>query len=81
MEEFHSLWLFDSLILNYVLEKLATASVFHYQVKLLWSFYNFIKLDNVRMPNQLKDVDFSGYSLNVGNVLNFVFFKYFNSDL
>lgn len=39
----------------------------------------FVKLDNVRVPNYLEDVDFPGDSLDIRLVFDLVFFKDFDS--
>lgn len=86
VEELACFWLFNSLILNNVIEQLAAASVLHDQVELFGSLDYlkrtvllvekpyFIKLDYIGVPNQLENVDFSCDSLHVCDILDLVFF-------
>ena len=78
MEKFEGLWLLHSLILDDVVEKLATISILHDEVQLLGRLDDFIELDNVRVSDHLQDVDFSCDSFDIVNVLNLVFFENFD---
>lgn len=53
----------------------------HDQVKLRLCFDDFIKLDNVRMSNDLQYVNFPGDTLDIIDIFNFGLFKDFDSDL
>ena len=59
MEEPASLFLLESLVLDNILKKFTALHELHYQEQLLGSLYNFVKLDNTRVPYQFKDVDLS----------------------
>ena len=62
-------------VLHDVVEKFATTRVFHNEIKLLWRFYNFIKLNDVRMADHFQDVDLSGDSFDVRYICNPFLFK------
>jgi hypothetical protein len=64
--------LFHSLVLNNVVKKLTPACIFHDQVKLFRGLYDLIELYNVRMSNQLQDVNLSRHPLNIAHILNFL---------
>ena len=97
VKESASFWLFHSLVLNNVVEKLSSTSVLHDQIELLRSLNDlmnssirmpkyckstyFVELDDVRMSDQLEDVDFSGDSFDVRDILDFVFLKNFDCNL
>lgn len=53
----------------------------HDQVKLGLCFDDFIKLNDVRMSNNLQDMNFSGDTLNIINIFNFGLFKDFDCNL
>lgn len=74
------LFLLEFGIFNYVVEELATAGIFHYEVKLFWSFYNLIQLNNIRVPYLLENMDFASNSLDVRGICYAVFFQYFDAD-
>ena len=75
MEEFNCHRLFHSVIFNDMVKKLTTTDILHDEVQLFWSLNNFVQLDNIGMPDHLKNMDFSSHSLNVINVLNLVLFQ------
>ena len=80
MEEFEGCGLLHSLVLDNEVKKLATISILHDQVELLRGFYDFIKLNDVWVPDHFQDVDFSCNSFDIINVLDFIFFKNFDSN-
>ena len=80
VKELQGLGLLDSLVLDDEVEELALVGVLHDQVELLGRFDDFVQLYDVGMPDHLQDVDFSGNSFNVVDVLDFVFFKDFDRD-
>lgn len=53
---------------NDVIEKLAVLYVLHNQKQMAGGLYDFIQLDDGRMPNQFENVDLSGHSLNIGHI-------------
>ena len=56
------------------IEKLATRSILHNEVELFWCFDDLVELNDVGVSYHLEDVDFTSYSLNIVDILNFVFF-------
>ena len=81
LEELGGLLFFQSGLANDVVEKLAAASILHYQIKLFWSLNNLIELDNVWVPDELQDVDFSRYSFHIGDISYSIFFQNLNRHL
>lgn len=73
--------LVDPLVFNYVVEELTVLHVLHHQKKLFGGFDYLIELDDVRVPDQLQDVDLSGHPLSVRHFRYFAFFKYFDGHL
>lgn len=73
--------LIDSCLLDNVVEELSAICVLHNQVQLLWSLNDFIKLNYIRMSNQLQYMDLPRYPFDVGNVGDSLFLEDFNSDL
>jgi hypothetical protein len=51
----------------------------HNHIQSRWSFYNFVKLNDVGMTNNFQDVYFSCNTLYVINLSDFIFFKDFDS--
>ena len=41
----------------------------------------FIKLNDIRMSNELENMDLSSHSFNITHILDLIFFKYFYSNL
>ncbi len=74
MKELDCKWLFDSLVLDDKVKKFPTLGVLHYKVKLFRRLYDFVKLNDVWMSNHFEYMNFTSYSFNVVNVLDFVFF-------
>jgi hypothetical protein len=80
LEESTGLLLLDPLYLHNVVEKLASTCIFHNKIEFFLRLNDFIKLYNLRVSNDLENVNFSGNSLNIRHIANFAFFKNFNSD-
>jgi len=55
----------ESLMGHYIIEELTILAILHDQEKLAFSLNNFVKLDYVRVPNLLKNLDLSAYSLDI----------------
>ena len=68
LEESACLLLFDPLHLDDVVEKLTALSIFHNEVQLFLGLNDLIKLDNLRVSDNLQNVDLSGHALHIGNV-------------
>jgi len=81
LEELASFLLLHPLVLDDVVEQLATRSVLHYQVEFLGSLYNFIELHHLRVLNNLQNVDFPGHSLHVGYIDDLGLLEDLDSDL
>ena len=77
--EFASLLLRETSMSNNEIEKLTAIAVLHDHVKFFISLDDFIKLDNVGVPNFLEDFYLPGDSLHIFLILNLVFFKDLNS--
>ena len=63
-----------------MLKQLSARTIFHDQVEIVVVFDHLIQLNDVRMPNFFQDCDFSIYSVNIGLILDFIFFQYFDGD-
>ena len=68
LEESACFLLFDPLDLDDVVEKLAPLSIFHNKVQLFLGLNDLIKLDNLRVSDDLQNVDLSGHTLHIGNI-------------
>ena len=66
---------------NNEIEKLTAIAVLHDHVKFFFGFDDFIKLNDIRMPDFFQDFDFSCNSFDILLIMNFVFLKDFNCDL
>jgi len=66
---------------NYVVEQLATRSVFHNQHQGSWSFYYFVKLHHMRVLNYLEDMYFSTHTLDISIINQFRFLENLACDL
>jgi hypothetical protein len=62
-----------------VIKKLSTTSVLHDQVQLSRCLDDFIKLYNVRMPDQLQNMDLSRYPLDICKFHDPLLLKHFHS--
>lgn len=71
--------LFKSLLFHNVLEEFAFWDILHDKEKLFGSLDNFVKLNQVRVANLLKNVDLSGDSLNVSHINNLALLQDFYS--
>lgn len=66
--------------LDYVVEQFATVDVLHHQEQVLSRFDDFVQLHDVRVPNQLQNVNFSADSFDVSDIYNAAFLQYFDGD-
>jgi hypothetical protein len=64
-----------------VVEEFTSIGIFHDHVELFFGFNNFIKLNDIWMSHFFQNLDFSSNSFNVFLIVNFIFFKDFNSNL
>ena len=53
---------------NDVIEKFTVLYVLHNQKQMARGFYDFIQLNDGRMPDQFQNVDLSGDSLNISHI-------------
>lgn len=81
LEDPACLFFLQFLFCCYEIKELSIATMLHDQVKLRLCFDDFIKLDNVRMSNDLQYVNFPGDTLHIIDIFNFGLFKDFDSDL
>ena len=52
LEEFASFFLFELLLLHYVIKELSSTYIFHDEEELFWSFNDFEKLNDIGMTNE-----------------------------
>ena len=81
LKELASLFLFQTSVCDYVIEKFTPRSVLHDEVQLFRGLDDLIKLDDIRMTNELQDVDLASDSFHIWNVRDTVFLKDFYRDL
>ena len=62
-----------------VVKELATIAVLHDHVELFFGLDDFIELNDVWMPNFLKNFDLSGNALDIFLIVNLVLFQDFDS--
>lgn len=72
--------LIHSLLLDDVVEQFSSTKELHDQEKIFWRLNDLIQLDDIGMTDKFQDVDLSCDSLNVSDVNDFVFLKYFYGD-
>jgi len=68
LEKSAGLFLFDPLDLDDIVEKFTALGVFHDEVEFLLSLDDFIELNDLRMTDDLEDVNLSGDTFHIGNV-------------
>jgi hypothetical protein len=56
-----------------VIKQLSTRYILHYQEQLSSSFDNLIQLNDVRMSDNLQDLDFTHHPLDVCLIFDFIF--------
>ena len=81
LEDPACLFFLQFLFCCYEIKQLSIATMLHDQVKLRLCFDDFIKLDNVRMSNNLQYVNLPGDTFHIIDIFNFGLFKDFDSDL
>jgi len=81
LEELAGFCLLKLLLLDDVVEELATADELHDQEELLGRLDDFEKLDDVGVADQLEDVDLARHSLHICIPRNFALFQYFHRHL
>ncbi len=67
-------------LFNNVIEKFTVFNELHYYEKLLWSLNNFVKLDDIRMSDDIQNMNLSRYSLHISYINYFFLQKYLNCD-
>lgn len=80
LEEPACFLLFNPLYLHDVVKQLTATGIFHNEVQFFLCLYDLIELHNLRMPNDLKDVDLSRYPLHICHIDNLAFLKDLNSN-
>jgi len=68
LEESACFLLLDPLHLDYVVKKLAALSIFHNQVQFFLGLNDLIELNDLRVSDDLQNVDLSGHALHIGNI-------------
>jgi hypothetical protein len=58
-----------------VVEQFSAFHILHDEEKLFGGFDDLVQLDNVGMPDELKDMDFSGNTFHISNIDYFFFFQ------
>ena len=81
LEEFAGLGLLELLLFDDVVEELAAAHELHDQKQLLRRLDDLEQLDDVRVPDQLEDVDFARDALYVSISSDFALFEDFDRHL
>ncbi len=61
-----------------IIEELTSFSHFHDQVQALVGLDHLVQLDQVRVSQNLQDMNLTGHPLDVGVVLDLLLFKYFD---
>ncbi len=80
LKELASLFLFQASVCDYVIEEFSPRGVLHDQVQLFRGLNDLIKLDDIRVTNELEDMNFASHTLHIWNVCNTVFLKDFYSN-
>ena len=70
-----------SFLRNNVIKKFSTLSILHNQIKSLFGLNNLVHLNNIRMSDYLQNMYFPCNSFDISDVLDFVFFQDFDSNL
>lgn len=78
---FGSFILLEPAVFDDVLEELSARTILHDQVQVIIVFNHLVQLNDVRVPDFLEDCDFSVDSVNIGLILDFIFFQYFDGHL
>lgn len=65
LEVFTSFLLLESCVLDDIVKELASTGIFHDKIELFGGFDNLIKLDNVRVPDHLENLNLPGDSLDI----------------
>ena len=81
LEEVRRFILLELLFLNDVVEEFASTDVFHNKKELLGRLYYFEKLYNVRMPNELENIDLPCDSEHVCILNDLPFLENLDCDL
>ena len=68
-------------MLDDIIEKFTTVTIFHDHIEFFLGFNDFIKLNYVRMSDFLKNFDFPSNPLNILLIMDFIFLKNFNCHL
>lgn len=68
-------------IIDDMIEEFPSFHVFHDEQQLSGRLYDFIKLDDVGMPNKFQYMDLSRYSLDIRHFRDFAFLEDLDGDL
>lgn len=78
LKKFACLFFWNARFFYNIIKQFSTTCELHDQVKLTWRLYDLIELDNVRVSDQFKNVNFTSDSLNIRHVAYAALFKYFD---
>lgn len=67
-------------IIHDILKELAVLNKLHHEKQILCSLNDLVKLNDIGMTDELQDVNLARYSLNIGNVNDFVLFEDFDCN-
>ena len=81
LEELASLGLLQFLLLDDVVKKLTSADKLHDQEELFRGLDDFKELDDIRVPDKLQNIDFSGDALDIGIASDLTLLQYFDGYL
>lgn len=81
LEECAGCHFINLLVLHDVVEEFAAGGELHDKVQFLRCLDDLVKLNDVGVLDDLKDVDFARNTLNISNVNNFTLFEYFDGHL
>lgn len=79
-EEFAGFAFFESFFLDDLLKEFTLRDELHDEEELFGGFDNFVELDKIGVSDLFEDVYFAGDSFYIGNIDNFIFFKYFDGN-
>lgn len=80
MKEPRSLFLSESLPVDYVFKQFTSPCILHHEIQLSLGFDDLVQLDHMGVPHNLQNVDFACNPLNVTHVSYLVLLEYLHSD-
>jgi hypothetical protein len=77
LKHFAGFFLSHSLLGHDIIEKLSVFHILHNEKKVFRSFNDLVELDDVGVPDEFEDVDFSRDSFNICNIHYLIFLQDF----